>query len=570
MNYIRGLAESDTASSATPDERLRSLTAAAVSFLPRDKVEHQARQWLSGVPWIVHEGHWTVARTLATELALITPSTSGSTAFDRLLRSGKVRSPEDVTALGLLRRGRPYPARLTGDRFEDLTSGEKLILAPSEMIEGDGVVFGWFVKTSDGRAIATSVPLPLDDEALAVALGFRQPGGGLSSPTRCAEAVYRNVVRRGMAAPEPPEPEPEMPFAPDRDPLDALAAHWVALDGEPDAEERAKVRPFVGIGPLLNALISVFIARDGRAGRLATAYRRIAGQIIEFMALREAHGSTQLGLERAAAEVDTAVASGRCRPEIRALFNELREVARLAVGRRGGADADLDRLVQRIRALRAKTVEQGCTEQEALAAAEKVAELLDRHGLSLSELDLRRQRCEGVGVDTGRRRRAPIDDCMPTIAWFFNSRTWSELGADGEIRYIFFGMPADVQAAAYLYDLVTLAFARETILFQSAAFYRSLDSGARRSATHSFQVGLSRGIVGKLDSLRRARDAGASGGGGRALVPVKRSIIDEEMERLGLTLRAANAVRRKVIPDAFSAGKEAGARFEYRPGIAAE
>jgi len=35
----------------------------------------------------------------------------------------------------------------------------------------------------------------------------------------------------------------------------------------------------------------------------------------------------------------------------------------------------------------------------------KVAELLDRHGLSLSEIELRRQACEGVGIDTARRRR---------------------------------------------------------------------------------------------------------------------------------------------------------------------
>src|SRR3712207_9512789 len=73
-------------------------------------------------------------------------------------------------------------------------------------------------------------------------------------------------------------------------------------------------------------------------------------------------------------------------------------------------------LVQRIQAWRAKTVEQGCTEQEALAAAEKVAELLDRHGLSLSELELRQQPCEGIGIDTGRRRTGPIDDCVPAIA----------------------------------------------------------------------------------------------------------------------------------------------------------
>jgi len=54
---------------------------------------------------------------------------------------------------------------------------------------------------------------------------------------------------------------------------------------------------------------------------------------------------------------------------------------------------------------------------------------------------------------------------------------------------------------------------------------------------------------------------------GRALVPIKEAIIDAEMDRLGLSLRRRSAVRRMVQPAAFSAGQEAGERFEYRPGI---
>ncbi len=87
-----------------------------------------------------------------------------------------------------------------------------------------------------------------------------------------------------------------------------------------------------------------------------------------------------------------------------------------------------------------------------------MAELLDRYGLSLNELDLRRQSCEGVGIETGRKRRGPIDDCMTTIARFFDCRVWAETTAGGTLRYIFFGLPADVQAAVYLHDLIVLAF----------------------------------------------------------------------------------------------------------------
>ena len=47
----------------------------------------------------------------------------------------------------------------------------------------------------------------------------------------------------------------------------------------------------------------------------------------------------------------------------------------------------------------------------------------------------------------------------------------------------------------------------------------------------------------------------------------QRFLIDAEIDRLALSLRRRSAVRRMVLPAAFSAGQEAGERFEYRPGI---
>ncbi len=156
---------------------------------------------------------------------------------------------------------------------------------------------------------------------------------------------------------------------------------------------------------------------------------------------------------------------------------------------------------------------------------------------------------------------------MGMIARFFDCRVWAETAEDATLRYVFFGLPADVQAAVCLHDLIALAFVSETAAFQAGAFYRSADSGHRRSATSSFQLGLARGINEKLRMLRQARDVAGVGSSGRALVPIKDSMIDDEMERLGLTFHRKATTRKRVLPDAYHAGKEAGERFEYRPGI---
>ena len=325
----------------------------------------------------------------------------------------------------------------------------------------------------DGRHVFASPATPLDDAALAVAQGFIRPGGrGLSNALRCAEAVYRHVVRHG--GPEipglnrPPEDgldEDAFPIGPEDSELDALAHGWAELDPgtEPPSDEVQIARSLAGPAAIMEALVASAMARDWDRDRLADAYARVALLQMETLELREATGIFAGRLDAVAAAIDRAIADVDLPPSVRALFDTLRlRIGVAPSGGQGSRDADLDRLVQRIQALRAKTVDQGCTEQEALAAAEKVAELLDRHGLSLSELELRRQACEGIGIDTGRRRTGPIDDCVPAIAEFFDCHAWGEKTASGALRYIFFGLSGDVEAARYLYELIDRAFETET------------------------------------------------------------------------------------------------------------
>ncbi len=72
--------------------------------------------------------------------------------------------------------------------------------------------------------------------------------------------------------------------------------------------------------------------------------------------------------------------------------------------------AVLDKLKTRILALRAKTIENGCTEDEALSAAAKVAALLDRYDLSLTDVEIRKAPCERRDYETYRKKRIPLDD----------------------------------------------------------------------------------------------------------------------------------------------------------------
>ena len=585
----------------------------AASFVPADRVPGLVRGWLPNVEMrravADVDGSVGLAMVMAKELALSTPSLLGVTAFDRLARAGGRRSPQETDVLTALRRSRYRVLGYESGQWLDRVTSEPVRLTepvPANLIEGVEFLCR-LAPLSDGSILVAGFPIPLDQDAMEIVRGFTKLGRrGLTNPVRCAEAVCRHILRNGMdqalidrvAANFEAEYEPvagrskqdastgsshglstgnpsghssgkprPLPFEPPSQPLDIFAAQWAERSGDLEDADKAQVRAMTSPPALLTAMVHGTVARDAERTRLADIYARIALVMIETIAIRGMHGSGGLGLDGLADYVAGEVAHRGLPPRVTDLFQSLRARVKLSSGSSRTSDGELDRLVTRIRGLREKTVEQGCTEQEALAAAEKVAELLDKYGLSLNELDLRRQSCEGVGIETGRKRRGPIDDCMTTIASFFDCRVWSEMSLNGTLRYVFFGMPGDVQAAVYLHDLIAMAFETETQSFQAGSLYRETLSGQRRTATNSFQIGLARGIVAKLNALSESRTVRQQSSG-RDLVPIKESMIETELEKLGLQFqRKSGSSRRSVLSDAFNAGKEAGERFDYRPGL---
>jgi hypothetical protein len=186
----------------------------------------------------------------------------------------------------------------------------------------------------------------------------------------------------------------------------------------------------------------------------------------------------------------------------------------------------------------------------------------------LSEIEIKEQACESIGIDTDRRRRGAFDECIPSIADFCDCKVWGEEASGRPLRYIFFGLPADVEAAHYLYDLIEVTFETETASFKRGEIYAGMASKERRSAANSFQIGLGAGLRTKLMLLKKERGEATRASSGRDLVLLKASIIDDELEKLGLSFRSKASARKKmVMVEAYEAGQAAGHRFEIRAGL---
>jgi hypothetical protein len=228
--------------------------------------------------------------------------------------------------------------------------------------------------------------------------------------------------------------------------------------------------------------------------------------------------------------------------------------------------AALDKLKLRIQALRAKTIDNGCTEDEALSAAAKVAELLDRHDLSLTDVELRAAACERRVYETHRRKRIPLDDCIAAIALFCDCRVWREKNALSETSYVFFGLRSDIEVAHYLAELIDTAVRSELGRFKTTADYRRFRHQQRHLANASFALGMVASIAERLVALKAGRDA-VNQGTGRGLVVLKTSVVDAEFDKLDLKLRTQRSTSRMVSMTAYEAGGAAGASLAISPGI---
>jgi len=215
---------------------------------------------------------------------------------------------------------------------------------------------------------------------------------------------------------------------------------------------------------------------------------------------------------------------------------------------------ELDKLKTRLQGLRAKTVANGCTEAEALSAAAKVAELLDRHDLSLSDVELRQELCEQAFIATNKKQRQPIAACVPAIAEYCDCKVWREKDANGAIRYVFFGLKPSLEMAQYVYDLVAAAMGRAWVDY--AANQRFIRYGHDEKG--SFLLGMAVSIADKLLAMKAERDDATRQSSGRDLVVLRHGVVEAEFAKLDLKLRRGGGSGKTVAPGAFEAGQAAG------------
>lgn len=236
------------------------------------------------------------------------------------------------------------------------------------------------------------------------------------------------------------------------------------------------------------------------------------------------------------------------------------------------ARLDLETIKARIRALRAMTQENGCTEHEALSAAALASRILAEHGLTLEEVEsIRLSQSVGDAVEDARFTPSTreVVFCLVAIARHFDCEVWS----NGIHSFTLFGLPQDVFAAQTLSEIVCDAM--EVAWDDYKTHKRREPVGWRDNPVQharireAFMGAMGTKIARRLVATKSAPRAPPNS---KALVLAKHDIVRRAMVERGIHLGQSKPITFVDDFHASVAGSSAGGRvdlsnpFKVRPG----
>jgi hypothetical protein len=213
-------------------------------------------------------------------------------------------------------------------------------------------------------------------------------------------------------------------------------------------------------------------------------------------------------------------------------------------------------LLGKIKALLNKTVENGCTEAEALAALGKARAIMDAYEVTEADLQLSREESAVLRAEPpGSKDPHGIKSALATsVAKFCDCEVWKSTNG-----LVFCGLPSDAQFATWLLDNLTSFVQGELVNHLIGCI---VPKGQRRFIINGFVAGCARRISERISALcqQSATDASSNG---RALALVKSTAVADKLKKLNIHLQKGRRSGRRLDNNSYQAGKVAGDRASF-------
>lgn len=220
-----------------------------------------------------------------------------------------------------------------------------------------------------------------------------------------------------------------------------------------------------------------------------------------------------------------------------------------------------DKILAKIKALLAKTVENGCTEAEAMNALAMAQSMMDAH--EVTEADLNEVKEESAIKDTMKDMRDPHhirNHICVVISKFTHTKVWRSEYKSQKFKYHFVGLKSDVDFAMWLTETLTMFVQKELKNYIWSNGYTSLPPAEKRIVINGFVFGCTRRISDRLLELIKG---GVVSNNKNALIVIKTELIQKKMEELGVNLSSGRNKSSRISGNSYAAGKAAGDRANF-------
>jgi len=225
-------------------------------------------------------------------------------------------------------------------------------------------------------------------------------------------------------------------------------------------------------------------------------------------------------------------------------------------------------VLKKLRAFAQRTVENGCTEAEAIAAAEAMQKLQHEYNMTLTDADIEDAEYVTEKMQLGNQRMHPVVGCVMGVSIFTSTKMYKS----GATLFIF-GEKHKVDNAIYLISTIQSAMELEFLNYRSTdAYLRETWHHHGASIRSSFMNGMAHRLYHRLMQMHKElmqQDATVSQATGNSLVVMSDKALDDAFRKQNPNLRSGRRYTTSRSANASAAGRSAADRVGLRSGVRA-
>lgn len=222
-------------------------------------------------------------------------------------------------------------------------------------------------------------------------------------------------------------------------------------------------------------------------------------------------------------------------------------------------NSERERIAARIRALLAKTVENGCTEEEALNAAQKAAEMLAKYNLTVDEVQMREsgfsRKTETFDDDVGER----LWKIAAAVAHMTGSRYWVSAAGVRPVQINFFGFTHEVEVSRYVLEICATAMRQQERRLKVQ--HRLLRPAVQRRHTLPFLDGMADRLHRRIWEMKPPAPTGTG------LIVLHKQLIDDALKAEGLDFTSRKTRNSRDHEASYRDGVKAGDKVSLNKGL---